>query len=108
MLAELLYFISIALFGFAVVATLLVPESNWLIACIFPVFISLILGFVMSIYAWSEFGAPLGVGSLIAPLVAVVLIRRSLSTRTLFVAICAAVAVGLVCARLAFMAADIG
>jgi hypothetical protein len=108
MLAELLYFVSIALFVFAVLATLLVPDSNWLVACIFPVFISLIVGFVMSIYAWSEFGAALGAGSLIVPLVAVVLIRGVLSVRNLFIAICAAVLVGLVCARFAFLAADIG
>jgi hypothetical protein len=108
MLAELLYFVSIALFGFAVLATLLVPESNWLVACIIPVFISLIVGFVMSIYAWSEFGAALGAGSLVVPLVAVVLIRGALSVRNLFIAICAAVVVGLVCARFAFVAADIG
>ena len=53
MLTELLYFVAIALFGFAVLATLLVPESNWLVACIFPVFIATILGFMMSVYAWS-------------------------------------------------------
>jgi hypothetical protein len=108
MLAQLLYFVSIALFGFAALATLLVPDSNWLVASIFPVFIALILGFVMSVYAWSEFGAALGAGSLIVPLVAVVLIRGMLSTRNLFIAICAAVVVGLVCARFAFLAADLG
>jgi hypothetical protein len=108
MLAQLLYFVSIALFGFAALATLLVPDSNWLVASIFPVFIALILGFVMSVYAWSEFGAALGAGSLIVPLVAVVLIRGMLSTRNLFITICAAVVVGLVCARFAFLAADLG
>jgi hypothetical protein len=108
MLAELLYFVSIALFAFAVLAALRVPESNWLVACIFPVFISCILGFMMSIYAWSEFGAALGAGSLIVPVAAVVLIRKSLSARNLFIAICGATFVGLICARLAFLAADLG
>jgi hypothetical protein len=79
-----------------------------LIACIFPVFIALVLGFVMWVYAWSEFSALVSAGSLIAPVVAVVLIRRSLSTRNLFIAICTAVVVGLICARVAFVAADIG
>ena len=108
MLAELLYFVSIALFAFAVLATLRVPESNWLVACIFPVFISCILGFMMSIYAWSEYGTPLGAGSLIVPLAAVVFIRKPLSTRTLFIVICGATVVGLICARFAFLAADLG
>jgi hypothetical protein len=108
MLAELLYFVSIALFAFAVLAATQVPDSNWLIASIFPVFVALILGFTMSVYAWSEFGVPLGAGSLIVPLAAIVLMRRSLSARNLFIAICAAVVVGLVCARFAFLAADLG
>ena len=92
----------------AVLATLRVPESNWLVACIFPVFIACILGFMMSIYAWSEYGTPLGAGSLIVPLAAVVFIRKPLSTRTLFIVICGATVVGLICARFAFLAADLG
>jgi hypothetical protein len=108
MLAPLLYFLSIALFAFAVLAATQVPESNWLIASIFPVFIALILGFIMSVYAWSEYGPALGATSLIVPLIGIVLVRRSLSVRNMFLALCAAVAVGLVCARLAFLAADIG
>ena len=108
MLTELLYFVAIALFGFAVLATLLVPESNWLVACIFPVFIATILGFIMSVYAWSEFGVPVGAGSLIVPIAAVLLIRESLSTRNLFIAICGSTVAGLICARLAFLAAHLG
>ena len=108
MLAQLLYFASIALFAFAVLAATQVPESNWLIASIFPVFIALVMGFIMSVYAWSEYGVPLGAGSLIVPLVAIVLIRRSLSVRDMFIALCAAVLIGLICARFAFLAADIG
>ena len=91
----LLGVVSIALFAFAVLATLRVPESNWLVACIFPVFIACILGFMMSIYAWSEYGTPLGAGSLIVPLAAVVFIQKPLSTRTLFIVICGATVVGL-------------
>jgi hypothetical protein len=108
MLAPLLYFLSIALFAFAVLAATQIPESNWLIASIFPVFIALILGFIMSVYAWSEYGPVLGAASLLVPLIAIVLVRRSLSVRNMFLALCAAVAIGLVCARLAFLAADIG
>jgi hypothetical protein len=108
MLAELLYFLSIALFAFAVLAATQVPESNWLIAAIFPVFIALVMGFVMSVYAWSEFGVPLGAATLIAPAAAILLIRGSLSVKNMFLALCAAVVVGLIFARLAFLAADIG
>ena len=106
-MAGALYFAAIALFGFAVLAALRVPESIWLVACIFPVFIALILGFVMSVFAWSEFGAPLGAGALIVP-IAALLLMRPLSARRLFLVICAATAVGLVCARFAFIAAGLG
>ena len=108
MWAEVLYFISIALFGFAVLAATQVPDSNWLVAAIFPVFIAGILGFVMWVYAWSEFSAVVSVGSLVVPVIAVALVRRSLSTRNLFIVICGSVVLGLICARLAFVAADIG
>lgn len=108
MLAGSLYFVAIALFAFAVLAATQVPESNWLIAAIFPVFIALIMGFVMSVYAWSEFGVPLGVGTLVVPSAAIVLIRGSMSVKNMFLALCAAVVLGLIFARLAFLAADIG
>ena len=108
MLAATLYFIAIASFAFAVLAATQVPESNWLIAAIFPVFIALIMGFVMSVYAWSEYGVPMGVGTLVVPVVAIALVRKSLSIRSMFIALCGAVVVGLIVARLAFLAADIG
>jgi len=108
MLAQFLYFLSIALFSFAVLGATRIPESNWLIASIFPVFIALIMGFIMSVYAWSEYGPVLGAASLIVPLIAIVLLRRSFSVRNMFLAVCAAVLLGLACARLAFLAADIG
>ncbi len=60
----------------------------WLVAGIFPVFLAMILGYMMWVYAWSEFGLPVSVGSLVVPIVAAVLVRR-VSTRNLFIAICA-------------------
>ncbi len=108
MLAPILYFASISLFGFVLLAATQVPDSNWLLACIFPVFIAAILGFVMWVYAWSEFSAVVSAGSLIVPIVAILLIRRMLSTRGLFIAICGATVVALICARLAFLAAELG
>jgi hypothetical protein len=108
MLAEVLYFVSIALFGFVVLGAAQLPNSVWLVISIFPVFIAMILGFVMWIYAWSEFGLAMSVGALIVPIVVAVAVRHLLSTRDLFIVICGTVVVALICARLAFMAADIG
>ena len=81
----------------------------WLVAGIFPVFIAMILGYMMWIYrlvrssacrsAWARWCVPIAA--------AACRVRR-VSTRNLFIAICAASVVGLVCARLAFLAADLG
>lgn len=108
MMAPLLYFLSIALFGFVVLGASQIPNGMWLVACIFPVFIAMILGFVMWVFAWSEYSIVVSLGSLLAPVVGIVAIRRRLSTEWLFAVICAAVVVALVFARFAFIAADIG
>jgi hypothetical protein len=107
MLAELLYFLAIALFGFTVLGAARLPNDMWLIMAIFPVFIAAILGFVMWLFAWGQYDMPVSIGALIVPVVAVVAMRRW-STRNMFIAICAAVVLGLIVARFAFLAADIG
>ena len=76
MLAEVLYFVSIALFGFVVLGAAQLPNDIWLVASIFPVFIAMILGFVMWVYAWSEYGLAVSVGSLVVPIVAADPARR--------------------------------
>jgi hypothetical protein len=105
---ELLYFVSIALFGFVILGAAQLPNDMWLVAGIFPVFIAMIVGFMMWVYAWSEFGLAVSIGSLVVPIAAAVPVRRLLSTRDLFIAICVTVVLGLICARFAFLAADLG
>ena len=107
MVAELLYFVSIALFGFTLLGVARLPNDIWLVMGIFPFFIAAILGFVMWIYAWGNFSLGVSVGSLLVPIAAIVALRR-LSTRNLFIAVCTTVVLGLVVARFALMAADIG
>ena len=107
-MAPALYFASIALFGFSILGAAQLPNSVWLVIAIFPVFIDMILGFVMWIYAWSEFGLAVSVGSLAVAVAAALTARRRLSTRDLFIAVCATVVLGLICARFAFVAAGIG
>ena len=105
--AGILYFVSLALFGFVIFAAAQMP-SGWLVACILPVFLAAMIGFFMFVFAWAEFGAVLCVGSLVLPFVVMQLLRRSLSSRGMFIAICGTTVVGLVCARFAFWAADVG
>jgi hypothetical protein len=75
MLLPGLYAASLALFGFIILATLLVPNGVLLLACIFPVFLAFILGFVMFVYAFGTFGVALSCGALVPPVIAVALIR---------------------------------
>lgn len=75
MLLPWLYAASLSLFGFIILATLLVPNGVLLLACIFPVFLAFILGFVMWVYAFSAFGLALSCGALVPPVIAVALVR---------------------------------
>jgi hypothetical protein len=108
LLAGLLYFIALALFAFVIFGAAHVPNDIWLVACIFPAFLALIVGFFMFVFAWAQFGAAVCIGSLVVSFAAVRLLRGRLSTRGLFVVICGAAVVGLIFARFAFLAADIG
>ena len=107
-MGALLYFVSLALFGFVIFACVRMPNDIWLVLSIFPSFIALILGLVMAIFAWGEFGPVVSVGSLIPGFVIVQFTYAKLSARQLFLAICVALAVGLICARVAFVAVGIG
>ncbi len=107
MMAELLYFVAIALFGFVILGAAQLPNDMWLVVGLFPAFIAMIVGFMMWVYAWSEFGLPVSIGSLVVPVIAAVP-ARLLSTRDLFIAICVAVVLGAICAPFAMLAAGLG
>lgn len=107
MLAEALYFVSLSLFGFVILGATRLPNDMWLVIAIFPVFIAAILGFVMWLFAYGQLDLWVSIGSL-AVSVAVVLALRRLSTRDMFIAIWVTLVLGLVCARFALLAADIG
>jgi hypothetical protein len=107
MLAASLYFVTLALFGFVVLAAAHMPEG-WLVACILQVFLAGTIGVYMSIYSWAAFGAAVTLGSLVLSFVAVRLMRRRVPAATLFIALCSALVVGLVSARVAFWVAGIG
>lgn len=107
MLADLLYFVAIALFGCSVAGAARLPNDIWLVLALFPVFIALILGLVMWLFAFGQLDLWVCIGALVVP-VAAYLVMHRYSPRDLFIAICAAVLLGLICARFAFLAADIG
>ena len=55
------YLLTLALFSFVIVASARMRDEMLLLACIPPVFVALIVGFVMALYAGDTFGmAPTG------------------------------------------------
>ncbi len=59
MLEQAVYTIAIALFAFTILATARMDQDLLLVACIPPVFVALVMGFTMAIYAGDTFGLAL-------------------------------------------------
>lgn len=100
-MVEALYFASLTLFGFVLLAGRRIPDGTFIVACIIPVFLAAIIGIIIWVYAWTKFGAPLSIGALLLAWCIVETFGRIVSTRTLFVLIYVAMTTGLVCARFA-------
>lgn len=106
MTEALVYLPTLALFSFVIFASARMRHEMLLLACIPPVFVALIMGFVMTLYAADTFGS-------IATGVAVALgippawmIARRVTSRDLLIAIYLAWAVALVLALVAFSFPD--
>lgn len=56
MAEALVYFVTLALFSFVIVSTAFIRHEMLLLACIPPVFVAAIVGFVMALYAGDTFG----------------------------------------------------
>jgi hypothetical protein len=102
MLEGLTYFASLVLFGFVVLATTRVRHEMLILACIPPVFVALVMGFVMAIYAGGRFGVPLVAVALALPIPAAWQLARRYSERDLLILIFLAWALGMVFALVAF------
>jgi hypothetical protein len=102
----LVYLPTLALFSFVVVASALMRHEMLLLACIPAVFLALITGFVMVIYAGGTFGlVPTG-GALLLGAPPAWLLARRLQPRFLLAAIYLAWAAALVLSLLAFSFPD--
>jgi hypothetical protein len=102
----LTYLLTLALFSFVIVASARMGHEMLLLACIPPVFVALIVGFVMTLYAGDTFGlAPTGAALAIgAP--AGWMVAQRLKPRDLLIAIYLAWALALVVALVAFAFPD--
>ena len=102
MTEALVYLPTLALFSFVTVASALLRHEMLILACIPPVFVALIMGFVMAIYAGGTFGPlPTGV-ALAAGIPPGWWLSRRLQPRDLLITIYLGWAVALVLALVAF------
>jgi hypothetical protein len=96
------YLLTLALFSFVIVASARMRHEMLLLACIPPVFVAAIVGFVMTLYAGEVFGpAPTGAALAFGAPPGWLLARR-FKPRDLLIAIYLAWAVALVVALIAF------
>jgi hypothetical protein len=106
MLEGATYFITLAMFAFVVFCTVYVRHETLILACIPPMFVALVVGFTMWIYAFETFGLPMALGALAVPFPLAWLLGRRYSVRDLLIAIYLAWAIGMVCALAAFSFPD--
>ncbi len=96
------YLATLLLFSFVVQAAARMQHDMLLLACIPPVFVALIMGFVMGIYAGESFGVVPVLVALALPWPLARLLGRRWTARDLLIAIYLAWAAGMVCALVGF------
>jgi hypothetical protein len=106
MLEGTTYFLSLAMFAFVIFGTVYVRHETLILACIPPMFVALVVGFIMWIYAFETFGLPMALAALAVPFPAAWFLGRRYSVRDLLIVIYLAWALGMVCALMAFSFPD--
>jgi hypothetical protein len=98
----LVYMATLALLSYVIVSSALMQHDMLILACIPPVFVALIMGFIMAIYAGGTFGlVPTG-AALALGVVPALRFARRFKPRDLLLAIYLAWAVALVFSLAAF------
>ena len=102
----LAYLLTLALFSFVIAASAMMRHEMLILACIPPVFVAMIVGFVMTIYAGDTFGWPTSATALAIGVPPGWWLARRLRSRDLLIAIYLAWAIALVLALVAFSFPD--
>ncbi len=102
MTEALVYLPTLALFSFVVAGSALMRHEMLLLACIPPVFVALIVGFVMTLYAGDAFGVAQTAVALLFGVPPAWWLARWLTAGNLLIAIYLAWALALVLALAAF------
>lgn len=96
------YLATLALFSLVVSGSAFVRHEMLILACIPPVFVALIVGFIMALYAGDAFGWPATAVALAVGVPAAWMAARRFRARDLLILIYLAWALGMVCALVAF------
>ena len=107
LLEALAYAAAVGCFSFVFVAAVRMRHELLLLACIPPVFMAIIMGFIMGIYAWDNFGLITVLLALCAPIPLAWRLGGHYSPRDLLVTIYLAWAIGLVLALIALQFPDV-
>ena len=102
----LAYLLTLALFSFVIAASAMMRHEMLILACIPPVFLAMIVGFVMVIYAGDTFGVLPAVAALVIGAPPGWWLARQWKPRDLLIAIYLAWAIALVLALVAFAFPD--
>ncbi len=102
----LAYLPTLALFSFVIVASARMRHDMLLLVCVPPVFVAMIMGFTMAIYAGDAFGVVPVVAALTLGAPPALWLARRLKARDLLIAIYLAWAVALVLALIALTFPD--
>jgi hypothetical protein len=100
------YLLTLGLFSFVIVASAMMRHEMLILACIPPVFLAMIVGFVMVIYAGDTFGLLPAAAALVVGAPPGWWLARLWKPRDLLIAIYLAWAVALVLALVAFAFPD--
>jgi len=106
MLEATTYFITLTMFAFVIFSTVYVRHETLILACIPPMFVALVVGFIMWIYAFETFGLAMALAALVVPFPLAWRLGRRYSVRDLLIVIYLAWALGMVCALVAFSFPD--
>jgi hypothetical protein len=96
------YFVTIALFSFVILGSALMQHDMLLLACIPPVFVAAIMGFVMALYAGDSFGWLPTIASALIGCIPAWYVSRRFKSRDLLLFIYLGWAIALILALISF------
>lgn len=100
------YLSAVALFSFVLIGAARMKHEWMLLGCIPPVFMALVMGFIMVVYSWSTFGPAAAVAAIAVPVPLAWRLSARYSSKDLLISIYLACSVAMVLSLVAFQFPD--